>query len=139
MKTIQLRNLQDRSVTRHGETHPGQITEGANADIVPGKSIRLHGVGLTRYIPGSFHTPGSWSEPLPYDRTFNIGDTAEYDSYNLHYTGTIISIAGKTVAIQEDGVRGKLHRLTITEFSRRNRDLDLVAIEERNDDVIRSC
>lgn len=32
-------------------------------------------------------------------RSFRVGDIAEYDSYNLSYTGTIESITDKTVTI----------------------------------------
>ncbi len=60
--------------------------------------------------------------------TFEIGDTAEYDSYNLSYTGAIKSITDKTVTIS--GMRTK--RLRLADFAWRNYDFDAVKTAEKN-------
>jgi hypothetical protein len=52
---------------------------------------------------------------------FVIGDTAEYDSYNLSYVGMIESISEKTVTIVKTrGENAVKHRLNINEFCWRN-------------------
>ena len=51
--------------------------------------------------------------------TFKMGDMAEYDSYNLRYYGTIVSITNKTVTIQERH-KDKRHRLSLDKFCWRN-------------------
>lgn len=62
---------------------------GRNADIIPGKAIRIYG-----------NEPG-YREPRPFDITFKIGDEAIRGSYNFIYTGAIKSITAKTVTIVE--------------------------------------
>lgn len=57
-------------------------------------------------------------------RTFAIGDTAEYDSYNLSYLGTIVSITEKTVTIQPQ-YDTRTRRLKLGEFAYRNYKFDL--------------
>jgi len=68
-----------------------------------------------------------------FDKTFNIGDSAEYDSYNLSYIGTIVGITDKTVTIQERyGREARKHRLKLYTFLWRNYDFDLAVKEEEN-------
>ena len=95
---------------------------GHNADIIPRVSIRLYGIDRNR-VGG----------PVAYDRAFNIGDTATYDSYNLIYLGKIVAIGAKSVTIDDDG---KLTRLNIYDFSARNRCFDLAKIEAHNRDTM---
>jgi hypothetical protein len=105
----------------------GRLPSGQHAEVAPGHFIRLYGVDSNRH-----------RGPQTYDHTFRLGDRAEYDSYNLHYLGTIVSIGEKTVTIVEDGARAR-HRLSLYEFSWRNRNLDLDAIAARNHDVLLHC
>ncbi|HEY1187521.1 MAG TPA: hypothetical protein VGE74_07670, partial [Gemmata sp.] len=67
------------------------------------------------------------------ERTFALGDPAEYDSYNLVYYAPIESISAKTVTISK-GHRGKTTRLTIARFTDKNFDFDLAAAQKRNDE-----
>lgn len=129
---IELRDLRSRDTVFAGRRVEGTAAVGHHADVVPGKSIRLHGTLDTR----------TW--PVQYDRTFRVGDVAEYDSFNMHYTGKILSIGEKAVTIGEARSNGgrafvRKHRLSIYTFSWRNRDLDLAAIAARNADVMSSC
>ena len=80
-----------------------------NADIEPGKSIRLHGM----------------HQNTPFDVSFNVGDIAEYDSYNLHYLGEIQQITQNTVTINQKSTGRGNKRLGLYEFSWRNYDFDL--------------
>lgn len=106
-----------KNITRKGTTEnwDGNVY---NADIEPGKSIRLYGFIRNAVTPQDF------------EKVFRIGERAEYDSYNLTYTGIIESIGEKTVSIRENG--GKMHRLSLYEFCWRNCDFDLARIEDSN-------
>lgn len=54
--------------------------------------------------------------------TFKIGDWAEYDSYNLSYSGIIRSITEKTVTIEAypNSTMSRKHRLKLDTFAWRN-------------------
>jgi hypothetical protein len=62
--------------------------------------------------------------------TFEMGDEAEYDSFNLKYTGEILSITPKTVSIRN--MYGRTTRLSMNEFCWRNWDFDAVKVAEEN-------
>jgi uncharacterized protein (DUF1015 family) len=70
-------------------------------------------------------------EPKQTIKTFSIGSKAEYDSYNLSYTGTITSITDKTITIVEDHGTTK-HRLKLDQFCWRNWNFDLEKIRKEN-------
>lgn len=95
------------------------------ADIEPKKSIRLYGIFYNQ-VKGA----------RAYDVTFQIGDFAEYDSYNLSYYGKIVAIGEKTVTIEErhknGNIRADRHRLNLENFASRNWDFDLERIEKEN-------
>ncbi len=117
---IRIRNIKARDRVIGGRRHEGKIELGHHAEIVPGKFIRLHGVETNRV------------EPVEYDRTFRIGDVVEHGSYNLSYTGRILSIGPSTVTVERTDIGSKPTRLTIAEFSWRNRTLDLEAVAKEN-------
>lgn len=133
-KTVTLRDLKDRDWTKFGHTHAGEQLVGQHAEIKVGASIRLF--GTYKSYPWNAAERRTVETAVEYDRTFSLGDTAEYDSYNMAYTGTIVAVGGKTIAIKDGG---KVRRLSIFEFARRNRDLDLEEIGRRNTDVMMSC
>lgn len=97
-----------------------QINSECNAEIVRNKSIRIHGV----------RWPNS-SGQRAFDRTFNIGDQAEYDSYNLSYYGEIVSITEKSVTIREK-YSDRKRRLKLDTFYWRNYDFDLATVAAEN-------
>lgn len=66
---------------------------------------------------------------------FEIGDEAEYDSYNLKYTGTIVSITEKTVTIRPK-YETKNRRLKIRDFAWRNWDFDSLKVAEKNHETM---
>ena len=100
-----------------GHQYPDTPTE-VIAHIERNKSIRLVGRYSNRDV----------------DITFNIGDTAEYDSYTLHYLGTITKITenGVTIAPQYGG---QTKRLNLNTFMWRNHDFDLARITARNQET----
>jgi hypothetical protein len=63
--------------------------------------------------------------------TFNIGDSAIYDSYNLYYTGTITNITDKTVTFKRAGY-DTTKRIKVEEFAWRNYDYDAERIGREN-------
>ena len=66
-------------------------------------------------------------------KRFELGDRAEYDSYNMRYVGTIVAIGAKTITIKETQYRdGRNHRLDTRTFAFRNWDFDDAAIAEHN-------
>ena len=62
--------------------------------------------------------------------TFEMGDEAEYDSFNLRYTGEILSITPKTVSIRN--AFGKVTRLALHQFCWRNWDFDAAQCAAEN-------
>ena len=61
---------------------------------------------------------------------FEIGDEAEYNSYNLRYTGKIISITEKTVSIKN--AFNEVSRLKIADFCWRNWDFNAEKVKQYN-------
>lgn len=115
---ILVENIKARDRKRHGTTYPGEVMHGHHCEIGRrGGWIRLFGIETNRC-----------DGPAAYDITFRIGDTAEYDSYNLNYLGEIVSIGKKTVTIK--GTRQK--RLDLSTFSWRNRNFDLERLTAQN-------
>ena len=81
-------------------------TRGEWVKIWPGLRISVH--GKPERQGGKDHG----------EQVYWIGDTAEHDSYNLHYFGIIQKITAKTVTICERGEKTK--RLRIERFAWRN-------------------
>ena len=78
----------------------------------------------------SIHMVGTYGNG-PVDITFNVGDTAEYDSYNLKYLGTITKISDKSVTIQPK-YGDQVRRLDLNEFMWRNHDFNLEKVSAEN-------
>ena len=72
--------------------------------------------------------------------TFNMGDMAEYDSYNLSYFGPIIGITGARIRIVSqydhkkylNGEKPRTYSLDLHKFSWRNIDFNLAKTQESN-------
>ena len=120
MKTI--KNIQPKSYTKFGVIHQPEEKNIYHADIAPKKSIRLYGTQIN-------HLPG----PVDFDKTFNIGDQAEYASYNLDYTGEIVAIGAKTIIIEDHGEK---HRLDLHTFAWRNWNFNVQVIFDNNMDTL---
>lgn len=65
---------------------------------------------------------------------FKVGDEAEYDSYNLIYTGKIVSITDKSVTIQPKYASQK-KRLKLIDFAWRNYDFDSAKVAAKNNET----
>jgi hypothetical protein len=98
------------------------IAQGHHARIVPGKSITLYGFETNSFTPHSYET------------SFEIGDSAEYNSYNLSYVGIITSITAKTVTIvaYHGTSSATTYRLSLERFEWRNREFDAEKTAKRN-------
>ena len=73
-----------------------------DVEIVKGKSIKIECFYENLHVPREF------------TNEFEIGDEAEYDSWNLRYTGKIVSITEKTVTIDAAVTCGRPRPLWIT-------------------------
>lgn len=102
---------------RAGTVYPGQPTK-MFAEIERNKSIRLFGEYNGCQV----------------DISFNLGDQAEYDSYNLIYHGPIVGISNKTVQIKER-YADKTHRLDLYTFMWRNYNFKLEEVIARNQET----
>jgi len=60
---------------------------------------------------------------------FDVGGACVVGSYNLIYTGTVVSITEKSVVCNEDG---KLRRFSHEQFTMMNHDYDAVRIRNHN-------
>ena len=131
-KKITVWEIKTRDHKSGGRTYAGDVIEGAHAEIVPGKSIRLFGMieAGKRWV---LNADGQRvpCEAYVYRRDFVIGDVAEYDSFNLSYCGTIVAITGKTVSIREK-YGSRVRRLDLADFSQRNWNFDAEKTAKRN-------
>jgi hypothetical protein len=120
---IELKDIQPkarRGVTGVGTGQPFSNTV-YNADIEPGKSIRLHGI----------------HQKKPFDITFMLGNYAEYDSYNLKYTGEILQITQNTITVARGSTGERANkRMSLYEFAWRNYDYDDHKIAKDNADTM---
>lgn len=93
---------------------PKYNNEVFDVQVTPKQSIRMTGTYQNR------------TTPIDFDNTFKVGDKAEYDSWNLSYIGTIVSITANSVIIDQDmGDSSPKKRLPLGEFCNRNWDFDL--------------
>lgn len=67
--------------------------------------------------------------------TFVLGDYAEYDSYNLSYTGQIVGISSKRITIKKPGYT-KCAYMSLYEFCWRNYDFDAEETAKKNSDTM---
>ena len=87
------------------------------AEVKKGESIKI--INSVRYEGEATH-----------NNEFKIGDEAEYDSWNLKYTGKIEKITDKSVFVKKMGDTCK--RMTIAEFCDRNYDFDAQKVSDYN-------
>ena len=66
---------------RDRKHYEGSVLDGAKAEVIPGKSIRIFGTYANCH-----------DGPRAYDITFKIGDEAVYGSYNFDYTAKVTQI-----------------------------------------------
>lgn len=104
--------IQHRDITR-GASFDSMNTY--NANIVPGVYIQIFGT-YRNHVKG----------PQEFHRVFTLGSEAEYDSYNLKYTGKIVGIGPQTVTIEaySGTCNATRHRLSLSKFCWRNWDFD---------------
>lgn len=109
MELVSIKNIKD------------PICESANfnADIVKGNHIVIHGQSGRRRTD---------SEGV-FSKRFAVGDRAVYHSYNLVYTGVIVSV-GKCITIRDEH---ETRRLSVLQFCRLNWDFDAARIDSHNE------
>jgi hypothetical protein len=97
--------------------------------------------GLRKYritlVPGAYAVIEHFkNDQFVSMRRFEVGDEVEYDSFNLSYTGPIVSIGKKTVTV-ESTFRGK-KRLKAEEFGWRNWNFNAAETARRNAETSRA-
>jgi len=113
-----------------------KVQEGQFAAVTPGRQIVLFGV-TERWEQGPItghrrpevlgrpavpiYGPGRHAKK-GYLSRYKIGDTAEYDAYNLVYFGKITSITAKRVTIDKGSHHSRKAVLTIEGFNSKNWD-----------------
>lgn len=122
MKNItEVKDVQPKARILYGRKYEPTNTQGTyNAEITK-TSIRIFGT-MTNHVNGT----------QSFDRTFKLGDGAEYNSYNLKYVGTITQIGQKTVTIKHYEHSTTVTRLDLYSFIDRNWDFDSEAIARHN-------
>lgn len=126
--SIKIKNVQPKDRVFGGKVYPGKETTNTyNVELVPRKWIRIWGTFRN-------HADG----PQEFDRKFEVGDWAEYDSYNLNYDGEIVGVGEKTVTILSypDSNSGRRHRLSLYDFCWRNWDYDKESVAAKNSDTM---
>lgn len=112
---------------RFGKKFPAEVVPNHYAAVTPGSSVVLFGLEK-KYPKGA-----ASARLVGYIRRFRIGDTAEYDSYNLVYLGKIKKITDKQITIEHPyGDRRSV--FDVATFDRKNYDLDVEAAVKRNQD-----
>lgn len=119
-KIITVSPIMTKARKRWGQVYPAQATE-HNAEIKPGESIRIWGNMWNRH---------------PYEQTFKVGDVAVYGSYNLIYTGVIVSIGAKTVTVKHYESSDEVTQMDLNTFCNRNWDYDAKRIADQNADTM---
>jgi len=117
--TIYYAEIRSKTGKRHGLEYGGNVLKGHKAIIMPNEYINIYGQ--------------EWNHihaPVDFNKTFNIGDSAEYHSYNLKYVGKITAIKEKYIEIET--MYKEKTRLSIYEFSWRNWDFDAIKTAEYN-------
>lgn len=94
------------------------------AYVTPGVKVEIH-----------THNPAGY---LVNVKVFEVGDIAEYDSYNLSYTAPIKAITAKNVIFDmgDRCYKGKTKRLTFDAFAWRNHDFDVHETAIKNSEVM---
>ena len=118
-ETATYRNLQPKAKAEHNNEFHAAVTS---------RTVEIFG-------SVQWHKGGQNGQPVEFFRrkfaqSFQVGDVAVYDSWNLIYVGTIVSIGTKTVSIktESDGIR----RLSLYEFCDRNWNFNAERIDHHN-------
>lgn len=112
------------TVEKHGKVIiVSNVSDEHHARIEPGKSIVLFGIERN-------HVHG----PFAYATKFEVGDVAEYNSFNISYTGRITSITAKTVTIvaYQGTTSERSYRLPLQKFDFHNRHFDAEETRKSN-------
>lgn len=98
----------------------GEQVYGLRVELVPGKSVRVFGVA------------SNYARAVAVDRTFELGDVVEVDSYNLVYTERLTRITTSFVAFVRGG-RSRESRLDLATFASKNWQRCEVGFENRSE------
>ncbi len=116
---ISYHHLRSRDVMKRGKRTRGVLYRDQHADVIPGQSVRLHGV----------------YGGVPYDKVFKRGDLCEYELNGVVHFARIVAIGERTVTVNDDDF-DQIASLEFPEFSNRNRLFD-EAVATRNRGSVR--
>lgn len=117
-RTVTLNNIQPRQNSQMSdeELEKRRRWSDFHAIVKIGESIRIYGA----YCGNEF------------DRTFKLGDNAEYGNNNLSYFGPIQSISDKCIFIRDSFYTDRVKRIDLYTFIWRNYNFDVEETKARN-------
>jgi hypothetical protein len=123
-----MKRIMTKARVQFGKEYPA-VPTAYLAEIAKGKSIKI--------VCDEGYRAGRSNE-------FEIGDYAEYDSYNLSYYGPIVAITEKTVSIvcKHDaaryarGEKVKKYNLDLNKFAYRNIDFNVSEASAANSETM---
>jgi hypothetical protein len=124
-------NVREKKMTQHFEEVEANIV--LDKGQPTGYYVQIEGKGAKATIQ-IFYTDIN-DKQVKRGRLFRVGDIAEWGSYNISYTGRILSITNNTVTIshhESNRVQGSTHRLKLHQFCWRNKTFDFEATQENN-------
>jgi len=120
----EFKTVNTKKYKRYGKVYPSAPTE-FDVRIIPQQEITIRKNSLAE-------DGRKWA--FDGERTFRVGDWAEYDSWNLHYLGQIIAITNKTVTIVDypNSHNPRKRRLDLHTFCWRNFSRSVKEKREKN-------
>lgn len=117
-RTVTLNNIEPRPSAQMSEEELEKRRRWGefHAIVAIGECIRIYGTYCGR----------------EFDRTFKLGDEAEYGNNNLSYFGPIRSISDKCIIIQDNFYTDRVKRIDLYTFIWRNYDFDAKEATARN-------
>lgn len=115
-----IHNIQPKDHTWGGQKHEGWTNDKYSAEI-EGDTITIR--------QESGHKG-------PLEKTFKVGQLAEYDSYNLSYMGPIVKITPKQVVVAHHDINGKRSNMDLYSFIWRNIDFDADKKSKENSEAM---
>jgi DNA replication protein DnaD len=121
-KTENTNNMKTFTVMSKARKHSPSVETEFTVSIIPNKLVQTYRTAKD----GTVET----------GKSFELGDYAEYHSYNLSYYGEIVKITEKSVEIRERYQSKTVHRLDMYTFCWRNFGFDLVKTQQENSDTM---
>ena len=135
--------IKQKDTTLHGQFHPGKVCTGQYAVVTKGNkragtldAIELVGIERagSRYEKLADGRYVATTRDKAFSRSFSLGDSAVYGSFNLTYTGRVESISCKRVVVAP-GYGDRTKSLDLERFFWRNWDYNEQETAKRNAEI----